>query len=149
MLEPDSIALTIGIAKLKQIHPHDGRDGAARIQADRADRADLGVGDKQLAAVRGQAAGLGQGGLHQRPVNPGLLAGAGVGSDFLVTDIQGPDLVRAGHGDIHDTFSTSTSHGELSGTSRALPRRKPLNEGWPVPATVVTVRALRSSRRMR
>src|SRR5262249_59434007 len=61
VLETDLAADAVVVAELEEPFADDGLHLAGRIERHRADGADLAVGDVEILAVAGEAAGLGEG----------------------------------------------------------------------------------------
>src|SRR5204863_362326 len=95
MLEANRVAFTVLVAEDEEVLSGD-RGHQVGAQFDVTDRAHFGVGHVEVAAGQRKAAGLRKACLCGRSVEESLATGAGEARDGTASEIQRPDLGRAG-----------------------------------------------------
>ncbi len=100
MLETNLVALAVHVAKLEKAAPDDRANLSSALKRDRADGADLAVGDEKRCAIAGQAARLSESRFIERPVFDIFLSASRKGAQLVMGEVEEPDLMMACHRDV-------------------------------------------------
>ena len=111
VLEAGVAGVAVAVAELEGVAANDGVGAASGVEIDGADGVGLGVGEEESAGIGGDAGGLGEIGGLERAVGGPFVAGAGEGPDFFGVEVEDPDLVESGHGDVEEV----ADEGEVGG----------------------------------
>jgi len=100
VLEAGVAAVAVAVAEVFGARADEGMGAPAGVEVGRADGVGFGVGEEESAVIGGNAAGLGEVGGLEGAVGIAFVAGAGEGPDFFCMEVEDPNLVHSGHGDV-------------------------------------------------
>src|SRR5208337_4702364 len=122
VLEADVRTGAVNVAELEEALTDDPADLRMNgiDSGDHADPRDFGVGDKEVPAVCRQAAGLGELGSVQIAILDVLRTRPRPDADLAGLEVQLPDLVRTGHGNVERRWA-----GNLDDVPRAAQSARP------------------------